>query len=178
MKVIIIGRTGAGKSTLVKKFIELGYIPILEYYTRPPREGEVDGETYHFISNEQFLDMKSKDLFAESIDLYTIYGIWRCGALKSDFEGNDNRVVAMGPVQLKQILDAEIEDVFSIMIDTTVEDILSRTGARGDAREEVERRIREDDPKYEMMRDKVSLVVDGSKTPDEIMAEIRKVAGI
>lgn len=53
---VITGPSGVGKGTLIAKLLER--VPDLELSvsatTRQPREGEVDGKDYHFLSTEQF----------------------------------------------------------------------------------------------------------------------------
>lgn len=53
---VIAGPAGAGKDTLrdalLKNYPDK-YVPILSTTSRPPRNGEVDGETYHFREIEQ-----------------------------------------------------------------------------------------------------------------------------
>ncbi|HXR29547.1 MAG TPA: guanylate kinase [Solirubrobacterales bacterium] len=53
---VITGPSGVGKGTLIGKLLER--VPDLELSvsatTRQPREGEVDGRDYHFLSTEQF----------------------------------------------------------------------------------------------------------------------------
>lgn len=54
--IVVSGPSGAGKSTLIR--IALDEVPELAYSvsatTREPREGEVDGQHYIFLSREQF----------------------------------------------------------------------------------------------------------------------------
>jgi guanylate kinase len=54
--VVVSGPSGAGKSTLIRASLEAG--PKLAYSvsatTRKPREGEVDGRDYIFLSREEF----------------------------------------------------------------------------------------------------------------------------
>lgn len=176
MIIAVIGRTGSGKTTILKEIEKYGYEKIVEFTTRPIRIGEVNDLDYHFKTDEEYVKMIEQDLFAENQEFNTIYGLWRYGAIKSDFEGG-KRIIALGPLQLQQLWKNNIE-VFSIFIDTPVEQILQRTGTRGDEIAEVERRIKKDDPIYESLRDKVSLVVDGSKTPQEIMEDIRKAVSL
>lgn len=57
--IALYGMAGAGKDTILNKVIEdygeeLNLNPIVSCTTRPPREGEVDGVAYHFLSNEDF----------------------------------------------------------------------------------------------------------------------------
>lgn len=54
--IILSSPSGAGKSTLARRLMD--WDPSLSFSvsatTRPPRPGEVDGEHYHFLSEEDF----------------------------------------------------------------------------------------------------------------------------
>lgn len=56
--IAIMGEAGSGKDTLMQEV--LSYAPalheIVSCTTRPPREGEINGVNYHFLSPEQFGD--------------------------------------------------------------------------------------------------------------------------
>ena len=57
--LVISAPSGTGKTTLIKRlrkeFPNFGYS--ISCTTRAPREGEVDGKDYHFLSRERFLHM-------------------------------------------------------------------------------------------------------------------------
>ena len=56
----IIGKSGSGKDSLMEKIKEANLKNvniIVGTTTRPPREGEVDGIDYHFVSYEKFLTL-------------------------------------------------------------------------------------------------------------------------
>lgn len=56
--IVICGKSAAGKDTFLQgmlKTIGENANEIISYTTRPPREGEVDGKNYHFITEEEFL---------------------------------------------------------------------------------------------------------------------------
>lgn len=65
--IVVSGPSGAGKSTLIRDALE--NIPELAYSvsatTRAPREGEVDGMDYIFLSREVFERWISEDRFLE-----------------------------------------------------------------------------------------------------------------
>ena len=53
--IVISGPSGSGKSTIVKRLKESGQFTFsVSATTRSPREGEINGVHYHFISREQF----------------------------------------------------------------------------------------------------------------------------
>ena len=64
---VISGASGVGKSTVLKKVMEarddLRFS--VSATTRAPRPGEVDGESYYFVSKKQFEDMIAADAFLE-----------------------------------------------------------------------------------------------------------------
>ena len=66
--IIIAGPSGVGKSTLIKMLLDK-HPDILErkvsHTTRSPREGEVDGQHYNFITKEKHSMMRDGDEFLE-----------------------------------------------------------------------------------------------------------------
>jgi len=81
---VITGPSGVGKGTLIKRLLVA--CPNLELSisatTRQPREGEVDGRDYHFLSREQFDQRIAEDDFLE----FATYSDNRYGTLRSEVE--------------------------------------------------------------------------------------------
>lgn len=52
----IIGEAGSGKDTLMQEVLKINpdLHEIVSFTTRPPREGEIDGINYHFVTGEEF----------------------------------------------------------------------------------------------------------------------------
>lgn len=100
MIVVLLGESGAGKSTIEKELADNhGFEKIISYTTRKPRDNEVDGKDYRFINNETFNKMLGDDLFAE----YGEYSQNRLyGTLKDDYE-KGNKVVVLTPGGLRQL---------------------------------------------------------------------------
>src|SRR5574340_653851 len=69
---IVSAPSGAGKTSLVRALLEADSQVRLSvsYTTRPPRPGEVDGRDYHFVSQEQFMEMLGNGDFLESAEVY------------------------------------------------------------------------------------------------------------
>ncbi len=63
MLVILSGVAGSGKDTIKKEIIKRmdGIESIPSFTTRPQREGDVPGQTYFFISKEEFEEKIQKD---------------------------------------------------------------------------------------------------------------------
>ena len=61
--VVVSGFSGAGKGTLMKKLVAEydRYALSISMTTRKPREGEVDGREYYFVSHERFEEVIAAD---------------------------------------------------------------------------------------------------------------------
>lgn len=70
--IVVSAPSGAGKTSLVQALVASD--PLVElsvsYTTRPPRPGEIDGEDYHFISLEKFVELERRGEFLESATIY------------------------------------------------------------------------------------------------------------
>lgn len=66
--IVISGSIGVGKSTLVKRLTDNNAKSLsrkVSHTTRPLREGEIDGQDYHFVDKEQFSVIRDSDGFLE-----------------------------------------------------------------------------------------------------------------
>ena len=70
--VIFSAPSGAGKSTIVQHLMskKAGLAFSISATSRKPREGEVDGREYHFITPELFRDLIEKKAFVEWEEVY------------------------------------------------------------------------------------------------------------
>lgn len=72
---IISAPAGTGKTTLVGKLMKEfpSIVASISYTTRPPREGELQGVHYHFISQKEFEEKIHAGDFLEYVKLYDTY---------------------------------------------------------------------------------------------------------
>ncbi|MBV1774472.1 guanylate kinase [Burkholderiaceae bacterium DAT-1] len=86
---VVVAPSGAGKTTLVLALLaaEPQVQLSVSYTTRAPREGEVDGREYHFVTRETFQEMVAHNDFLEYAEVHgNLYGTsrsWIEDALKS-----------------------------------------------------------------------------------------------
>ena len=74
---VVSAPSGAGKTSLVHALLATNPQIALSvsYTTRKPREGEVDGVAYHFVSRDTFIEMSGRGEFLESAEVYgNFYG--------------------------------------------------------------------------------------------------------
>lgn len=75
----ICGKAGSGKSAILKNAPD-NFHKIVSCTTRPPREGEVDGKDYHFLSKNEFIEGLLNDEFFED----TTFRGWYYGTRYKD----------------------------------------------------------------------------------------------
>ena len=95
MLILLIGRTGTGKSTVVKCL--KSFKPIVSYCDREPRNDETEGVEHYFISKDKFTElMTTKEVCA-----YTRIADTRYMSLVEQI--TDNCVYVIDPIGFKKI---------------------------------------------------------------------------
>ncbi len=75
----LIGKSCAGKDSLyniIKNDKELGLIPVIRYTTRPIRDGETDGVSYHFVDVDGYGSYRDSGKIIEEQVYHTVHGDW------------------------------------------------------------------------------------------------------
>lgn len=134
----ICGPSAVGKTT-VQKHVSASLPRIhlaVSHTTREPREGEVDGEDYMFISEERFDELEAKNLFAETTTYAgNRYGLHVDEILEPLSDGKSVVVVVdrkgLLDIQGSKFIDSDIVHSFLIMAKnlSSIEDRLRRRGA-------------------------------------------------
>lgn len=75
---IVMGKSATGKDTLYSRILKAHpeLAPVIPYTTRPIREGEREGEEYHFVDVDTFFSMKEEGKVIESRCYHTVKGDW------------------------------------------------------------------------------------------------------
>ena len=175
--IVFAAPSGAGKSSLIKEVIsnndkiELS----VSATTRSPREGEIHGKDYFFITDSEFNDLNGKDAFFETAEVHG----YQYGTLKTFVEQklkNNIRVVLDIDVQgYDQIVDS-VEDIISIfIIPPSLNELRKRLLSRGlDTEEVIEKRLinAKKELKYAKSFDYIVLNDDFKRAFDEITSII------
>ena len=138
MLIALIGKSGAGKSTMQGRLAVNRFAKVVSYTTRQPKEGEIQGIDYHFISEEEFEKLYGQGFFVTDTEIYGN----RYGVAKKDIAGNKVVVVEKnGLMQLKKLKNIEL---ISFYLDVPVCTRVERLYKRGDRLSKIFRRIHDD----------------------------------
>jgi guanylate kinase len=141
---VITGPSGVGKGTLIRELLQR--LPDLELSisatTREPREGEVNGRDYHFLSPEEFEQRMRREDFLE----YATYSGHRYGTLRTEVERRlsaGHSVVLEIEVQGARQVRAAMRESIQVFIAPPDPAVLrERLNARGtDAPEAIDARL-------------------------------------
>jgi len=109
--IAICGKSGSGKDSLEKLMCKLVPIahPIVSHTTRPKREYETDGVDYHYVTDEQFLDLVVQGQMLEA----SYFNHWHYGTSLSSLQDGLN-VGVFNPDGLDALLESsrERKDLF------------------------------------------------------------------
>ena len=140
---VVSAPSGSGKSTLVRQALERDprLLFSVSYTTRAPRGGEKPGESYHYISRDEFEERLQKKEFLEHAVVFgrDYYGT-HIGILEQA-RAQDRDLLLDIDVQGARQLKERIPDAVTIFILPPSREILEkRLRARGDVAEDVLRR--------------------------------------
>jgi guanylate kinase len=131
--IILSSPSGGGKTTIAHKLLamraDVGYS--VSCTTRPPRQGEIDGRDYHFLSLEKFKRGNAAQEFAESAEVHGhLYGTLRAEVERVLSSGR--HVIMDIDVQgAKQFARAFPDSVVIFILPPSAEVLVERLKARG-----------------------------------------------
>ena len=132
--VIISGPSGVGKDTIIDALRERPHDPDYHYVvtctTRAPRDGEVDGVSYHFIDRERFEGLRERGELLEANEVHqNWYGTPRDEVRRALAEGRD--VILKIDVQGAQQVKERVEEALLVFIvPPSMETLFERLRAR------------------------------------------------
>jgi len=141
---VVVAPSGAGKTSLVNRLLEVERDIRLSvsYTTRAPREGEVDGREYHFVSRDAFESMISAGDFLEHANVYgNYYGTSRKW-IESELAGEHDVLLEIDWQGAKQLRTLFPRLVGIFILPPSIVELRRRLTARGkDSPEVIERRM-------------------------------------
>lgn len=131
--IVVSGPSGVGKGTICKELFKSSddiHLSV-SVTTRAPREGEVHGKNYFFISKEEFLNMIENDELLEYAQVYdNFYGTPKKFVMEQLDMGRDIllEIDIQGALQVKEKYP---EGVFVFIVPPSMEELRNRIVGRG-----------------------------------------------
>lgn len=101
--IYMMGKSSSGKDTIYNILRQkLDVNTYVMYTTRPMREGEIEGETYYFISDEemnQYIKGKRENQLIESRTYHTVAGPWTYATIADDQFETDKDMMMLGTLE-------------------------------------------------------------------------------
>ena len=134
---VISGASGVGKSTVLSRVLEerrdLRFS--VSATTRAPRKGEVDGQSYYFVTKDKFLDMIEKQEFLEyDAHMENYYGTPKAQLEEKLQKGNV--ILDIEPNGAFNVRRKRPDAVLIFIAPPSLEELERRLRSRGDTSEE------------------------------------------
>lgn len=146
--IVISAPSGGGKTTVVNAWFKRrkSLKRSISYTTRSPREGEVNGVDYHFLTKSEFLAKRRKGFFLEWANVFgNFYGTSKEACVETIKKGKDVvltiDVQGMRKIVRKFRSEIPIKTIFIVppSIEVLKERLLRRST---DSKQEIEKRLR------------------------------------
>lgn len=113
--IALCGKAGAGKDSVLRLVVKLNpnLHEIISCTTRPPREGEVDGKNYYFLSKENFMDKIANNDMLE----YTVFKDWYYGTSYHNLNKEKINIGVFNPAGIELLLADDRIDLTVFYID-------------------------------------------------------------
>ena len=143
---IVEAPSGTGKGTVIKELLknDSNIKFSVSVTTRPPREGEVEGVDYYFVTDEQYNEFLAQDAFYEYVD--SQYGS-RYGTLRSEVDSfinvGQDVLFDMDWAGARQMREKAGDDVVTIyLLPPSIKELRKRLEGRGtDSQEIIDKRM-------------------------------------
>lgn len=174
--IVISGASGVGKGTVLKRMMEKrnDLLFSVSATTRAPRDSEVDGQDYYFVTHERFAQMIQENAFLE----YDAHNKEFYGTPREQMEQKRQHghvLLDIEPNGAKKVKESAPDAMLVFIMPPSLEELERRLRGRGDTSEE-QIVIRLDRAKWEMEQrvwyDHVVVNDDVDRCADEILSLI------
>ena len=144
--IIFSAPSGTGKSSLIKKLIELSESTIelsVSVTTREPRDGEVHGVDYFFISEQEFLKLEKQDSFLESANVHGFHYATLKSFVDEKTSSGISVILDIDVQGFKQVKQTSQDNVSIFILPPSLEELEQRLFNRGsESAESIKKRLK------------------------------------
>lgn len=169
--IILTGKTCSGKNTIANMLKEKHNIErIVTYTTRKPRENEINGKDYFFLTEEKFKMLKDKHFFAEITERETKEGKVYYGSAKSDYRRKYASII-LDSEGVKKVKENGVQATV-IYLFAPENEILNRLKSRKSNAYENEIRIKQDNANSEEFFKSADFIVNTNASIEEVYRRV------
>ena len=143
---LVSAPSGAGKTSMVNAALgaDSQLVVSVSHTTRPARGGEVDGENYFFVSDDQFVQMIEEGKFLEHANVFgKRYGTSKAEVSAKRAQGKDV-ILEIDWQGAQQVRDAIPDAISVFVLPPSVDELAARLTSRGeDTAQSIEKRLGE-----------------------------------
>lgn len=138
---LFVAPSGAGKSTIIKEIFAPEQI-IKSFTTRPIRKGEIDGDDYYFVNNEEFDYLESLDgeLIQKAEYVGNRYGVTK-GELESSLKNGHVAIAVVMDGGYDRYVELYPESTVGVFLSVSEHIVKERLEKRNDGKEIVQKRL-------------------------------------
>ncbi|MFT7463353.1 MAG: guanylate kinase [Pseudohongiellaceae bacterium] len=173
--VVISGSSGSGKSSIIARLKAHPRVRVsVSATTRARREGEVDGEHYHFLDLATFQERHEKGDFVETNDVFSAGNLY--GSLRADLDAalehsGEVYIMEVDVVGAQNITAAGYEGAHFFIMAPSRQVLEERLRDRGtDSEGAIERRLATADAEERMARESDATLITNENINEAVKA--------
>lgn len=120
----LMGKSSSGKDSIYNRLLEdkeINLKPVVIYTTRPMRQQEIHGTTYHFTDEESLNRLQKEGKVLECRAYHTVHGVWYYFTVEDEQFDRPENILMIGTLESYEKLRGHFKErVVPILI--TVED--------------------------------------------------------
>ncbi len=148
---ILSGPSGVGKGTvldsLFKNFSSVKYS--VSATTRQPRQGEVEGEDYFFVTKNDFFNMRDNNEFIETARVHNNYYGTPRAYVDNCLQNGEDIILEIDIQGAKQVRDCYPDAIYIFLVPPSFEELENRLERRGSENKE-SKKLRLENARQEM----------------------------
>lgn len=161
MLVVVSGPSGVGKSTIVAELARRHpqVVPIVTATTRRRRRGEIDGVHYHFLTDDQFADLRENDGLLEHADNHGHWYGTPVDQVRGILAAGRDAILTISPEGALNVRRLVPDALLIFIMPPSLEDLTRRLKERGSESEASLERRRRDAERWIAQADEYDQVV-------------------